>query len=148
MKGERALYTVPELVKILGLSTENQVRNRIEAIRDLLAGDIRRGPNNQILISEQGLSLLRSLQALCETGHTLKQASNILRYQAEREEESFAEEPDDTERKREKQDETGWRALVEHLAAQVRSLEQRLAALEARRPREERPWWLNGPWGE
>jgi len=148
MKGERALYTVPELVKILGLSTENQVRNRIEAIRDLLAGDIRRGPNNQILITEQGLALLRSLQALCETGHTLKQASNILRYQVEKEGESFIEQPGQSEQKREKQDETGWRALVEHLAAQVRSLEQRLTALEAHRAQEERPWWLNGPWGE
>ena len=122
------------------------MRNRIEAIRDLLAADIRRGPNNQILITDQGLTLLRSLQALCETGHTLREASNILRYQAEEKEGSIAETSHETGEKPAEQDGAGWRALVEHLAAQVRALEQRVAALEARRG--ERPWWLNGPWGQ
>jgi len=129
-------------VKILGLSTENQVRNRIEAVRDLLAADIRRGPNNQLLITEQGLALLRSLQALCETGHTLKEASNILRYEIDRKDESLARPGSETGQKLDKQEETGWEALVEHLAAQVRALERRVAALEARRAGEGEPWWL------
>jgi len=139
------LYTIPELVKILGLSTENQVRNRIEAIRDLLAADIRRGPNNQILVTDQGLALLRSLQALCETGHTLREASNILRYEFEQKEESFVGVLDESGQNQERQDEAGWRALVEHLAAQVRALEQRVTALEARRGGGEAPWWLRRP---
>ena len=129
-------------MKILGLSTENQVRNRIEAVRDLLAADIRRGPNNQLLITEQGLALLRSLQALCETGHTLKEASNILRYEINRKDESLARPGSETGQKLDKQEETGWEALVEHLAAQVRALERRVAALEARRAGEGEPWWL------
>jgi len=129
-------------VKILGLSTENQVRNRIEAVRDLLAADIRRGPNNQLLITEQGLALLRSLQALCETGHTLKEASNILRYEINRKDERLARPGSETGQKLDKQEETGWEALVEHLAAQVRALERRVAALEARRAGEGEPWWL------
>ncbi len=129
-------------MKILGLSTENQVRNRIEAVRDLLAADIRRGPNNQLLITEQGLALLRSLQALCETGHTLKEASNILRYEINRKDERLARPGSETGQKLDKQEETGWEALVEHLAAQVRALERRVAALEARRAGEGEPWWL------
>lgn len=133
-------------MKILGLSTENQVRNRIEAIRDLLAADIRRGPNNQILITDQGLTLLRSLQALCGSGHTLKKASNIMRYEHEQETKSFIEDVSETGGKLRKQDETGWRALVEHLAAQVRALEQRVADLEARQHGQaHQPWWLRRP---
>ena len=133
------MYTVPELVRILGLSTENQVRNRIEAIRDLLAADIRRGPNNQLLITERGLDALRALQELCEIGHTLKEASNILRYRFDQEAKSGIpavgkSRPDPDE---------GWRELVVHLAEQVRGLEQRLAALEVRLQggRGQAPWW-------
>jgi len=77
------MYTVGELVSLLRLSTENQVRNRIEAIRDLLLPHLRRGPNNQLLLTDEGLRLLYDLQALCETGHTLKEAANILRFKAE-----------------------------------------------------------------
>lgn len=139
------MHTVPELVKLLGLSTENQVRNRIEAVRDLLAASLRRGPNNQILVTADGVGVLRDLQALCETGHTLTDAANILRYRHEREEHvvtgvssGIASNKD----KREGSPETGWQALVEHLAAEVRDLAGRVAALEAAR-REGGPasWW-------
>ena len=111
-------------------------------MRDLLAADIRRGPNNHLLITEHGLAMLRSLQALCETGHTLKEASNILRYEIDRKDESLARPGSETEQKPDKREETGWEALVEHLAAQVRALERRVAALEARRAGEGGPWWL------
>ena len=133
------MYTIPELVRILGLSTENQVRNRIEAIRDLLAADIRRGANNQLLITERGLDTLKALQELCETGHTLKEASNILRYRADQEATNAVQamgksRPDPDE---------GWRELVVHLAEQVRALERRLTALEARLQGGggQAPWW-------
>lgn len=137
------MYTIPELMKLLGLSTENQVRNRIDAIRDLLVADIRRGPNNQILITDRGLALLRSLQSLCETGHTLKEASNILRYDVEQEFKIGSQASGESGEMLVKPDETGWKALVEHLAAQVRELERRVAALEARRAGEGEPWWLS-----
>ena len=73
------MHTIPNLRKALGLTTANQVRNRIEAIKDLLAGDLRRGPNNQILVSDAGLDLLRRLQELYDSGLTLTEASEILR---------------------------------------------------------------------
>ncbi|RLE28705.1 hypothetical protein DRJ54_06060 [Candidatus Acetothermia bacterium] len=118
------------------------MRNRIEAVRDLLAADIRRGANNQLLITERGLDTLKALQELCETGHTLKEASNILRYEINRKDERLARPGSETGQKLDKQEETGWEALVEHLAAQVRALERRVAALEARRAGEGEPWWL------
>ncbi len=73
------MYTIVSLRKALGLTTANQVRNRIEAIKDLLAGDLRRGPNNQILVSDSGLKLLQRLQDLYDSGLTLAEASEILR---------------------------------------------------------------------
>lgn len=140
------MHTVPELVTLLGLSTENQVRNRIEAIRDLLLGSLRRGPNNQILVTEEGLRLLRDLQALCETGHTLTEASNLLRYKTQRDDEKISAGSSTLahrEAKPNQTEEAGWAALVEHLAAEVRELAQRVAALEAASHRSGPPpaWW-------
>lgn len=140
------MHTVPELVTLLGLATENQVRNRIEAVRDLLIGTLRRGPNNQILVTQDGLRLLRDLQALCETGHTITEAANIIRYRAAQEEMTITGvspalaanvlKPDAA-------DGGGWRSLLEHLAAEVRDLAGRVAALEAaeRRAQPSAGWW-------
>lgn len=140
------MHTVPELVLLLGLSTENQVRNRIEAVRDLLLGSLRRGPNNQILLSDEGLGLLRDLQALCETGHTLAEASNILRFRADKNDDKLVGGSPSLVRYEAKPNEAepgGWPALVEHLAAEVRGLAGRVAALEAaaRRDAPGAAWW-------
>ncbi|MGQ9699864.1 MAG: hypothetical protein ACUVQS_02200 [Candidatus Bipolaricaulaceae bacterium] len=142
------MYTVRELVSILGVASENQVRNRIEAIRDLLLPHLRRGPNNQLLLSEAGLTLLRDLQALCETGHTLKEAADILRFRFELKEERISrvqEESGQNQEKRGGPKEEGWQALVEHLAAEVRDLAERVRALEARVQAQTRQtaWWEN-----
>jgi len=140
------VYTVRELVAVLGVSTENQVRNRIEAIRDLLLPHLRRGPNNQILLTEEGLRLLKDLQALCETGHTLKEAANILRFHVESTLKKAEEDSDKTginQEKPEKGQDEGWKALVEHLVAEVRDLAERVRALEARLQAHTRQtaWW-------
>lgn len=143
------MHTVPELVGLLGLSTQNQVRNRIEAVRDLLAGFLRRGPNNQLLVTDGGLALLRDLQALCEAGHTLTEAANILRYRFQQDETKLVAtspgmsqdrvKPDQSRATGRGEDGVRW---VEHLAAQVRELAARVAALEAelRRGRQG-VWW-------
>ena len=73
------MHTISTLRRTLGLSTDNQVRNRIERIKDLLSEHIRRGPNNQIFLTDAGLGLLRQLQELYDTGLTLAEASNVLR---------------------------------------------------------------------
>ena len=72
------MHTISDLRKHLGLSTANQVRNRIEAIKDALSLHLRRGPNNQILVSDGGLALLRQLQDLHDSGLTLTEASAIV----------------------------------------------------------------------
>lgn len=140
------MYTVRELVSLLGLSTENQVRNRIEAIRDLLLPYLRRGPNNQLLLTEEGLRLLRELHVLCETGHTLKEASNILRFKAEKNEEIVLAASNESGKKPVKDEggpQEGWRVLLEHLAQEVRDLSERVRLLEARVLSKEAqmPWW-------
>ncbi|HAZ30153.1 TPA: hypothetical protein DCY65_01085 [Candidatus Acetothermia bacterium] len=141
------MHTVTELVKLLGLSTENQVRNRIEAVRDLLLADLRRGPNNQILVTADGVGTLRDLQALCETGHTLTDAAHILRYRRDRDEEKITGATPGLRQDKvipaETTPDTGWRALVEHLAAEVQALSQRVAALEAASQRSagQAAWW-------
>jgi len=73
------MHTISMLRRTLGLSSDNQVRNRIERIKDLLAEHIRRGPNNQIFLTDIGLDLLKQLQELYDTGLTLAEASHVLR---------------------------------------------------------------------
>jgi hypothetical protein len=73
------MHTISSLRKALGLTTTNQVRNRIEAVRDVLGPHLRRGPNNQILLSDDGLTLLRQLQELYDSGLTMTEASGVMR---------------------------------------------------------------------
>ncbi len=73
------MHTIASLRKSLGLTTMNQVRNRIEAVRDVLEPHLRRGPNNQILLTDDGLALLRQLQELYDSGLRMGEASDVLR---------------------------------------------------------------------
>jgi len=73
------MHSISNLRQTLGLTSANQVRNRIEAIKDLLLSHIRRGPNNQILLTDAGVELLRRLQELYDSGLTMAEASEILR---------------------------------------------------------------------
>jgi len=73
------MHTISMLRRALGLSSDNQVRNRMERIKDLLSEHIRRGPNNQIFLTDPGLELMRQFQELYDTGLTLAEASQVLR---------------------------------------------------------------------
>ncbi len=73
------MYTINDLRKALGLTTNNQIRNRIDAIKDLLYPHLRRGSNNQILVTDAGLVLLRQLQELYDSGLRISEASSVLR---------------------------------------------------------------------
>jgi len=72
------MHSITTLRTELGLTTTNQVRNRIEAVKDLLHDQIRRGPNNQILLTDEGLELLRRLQELYDSGLTISEASGVM----------------------------------------------------------------------
>ena len=73
------MHSINSLRQTLGLTSANQVRNRIDAIKDLLLAHIRRGPNNQILLTDEGAALLQQLQELHDSGLTMTEASDIVR---------------------------------------------------------------------
>ncbi len=77
------MQTLNELRATLGIGSLNQIRNRIDAIRDQLRPYMKRGPNNQILIEDEGVRLLQLLQELHDTGLTIKEASKIIETNAE-----------------------------------------------------------------
>ena len=139
------MHSINSLRQTLGLTSANQVRNRIEAIKDLLIAHIRRGPNNQILLTDAGAELLRRLQELHDSGLTMTEASEVLRssiYKKEVTGECVSRRiaANDT-----KPDQTPplVAALREELAflrRRVAYLEQRLQS-EGEAPREPAPWW-------
>ncbi|MGB2982513.1 MAG: hypothetical protein WBC63_01470 [Candidatus Bipolaricaulia bacterium] len=77
------MHTIGSLRKTLDLATTNQVRNRIDAIKDVLTDSLRRGPNNQILLTDEGVGILRRLQELYDSGLTMKEASEVIRATAQ-----------------------------------------------------------------
>lgn len=77
------MHTIGSLRKTLDLATTNQVRNRIDAIKDVLTDSLRRGPNNQILVTDEGVEILRRLQELYDSGLTMKEASEVIRATAQ-----------------------------------------------------------------
>lgn len=139
------MHTISSLRQTLGLTSANQVRNRIEAIKDLLVAHTRRGPNNQILLTDAGAELLRRLQELYDSGLTINEASDVLRSKLYKENitpppvsRRFTErdtKPDRTE------------ALLASLREQVVLLRQRVDQLERRLelssppPHQPAPWW-------
>jgi hypothetical protein len=140
------MHSINSLRQTLGLTSANQVRNRIEAIKDLLIAHIRRGPNNQILLTDAGAELLRRLQELHDSGLRMTEASEVLRatiykkdvteYPVSRRLTSNDTKPDQTA--------TFIAALREDLAflrQRVAYLEQRLLS-EGAPEHEQPPWWF------
>ncbi len=138
------MHTIGDLRKSLGLATDNQVRNRIEAIKDLLYPHLRRGPNNQILVAESGVALLRELQELCDSGLTITQASDILTSKAYMNNTTAHEVSLGLPRNTTNQDDT--EIVIELLRDEIAFLRQQVKYLEAQqadvRPkRENQLWW-------
>ncbi len=143
------MYTIVDLKKALGLATTNQVRNRIEAIKDVLSADLRRGPNNQILVTEAGLETLRGLQALCDSGLRMAEASEIIVNKKLLNDSSYIGRTDPFARDEAKPNAPlpalGIEAAAT-LAAQVEFLRERVASLERASAvrggeRQARAWW-------
>jgi len=138
------MHSVNSLRTTLGLTSANQVRNRIEAIKDLLLPHIRRGPNNQILLTDDGADLLRRLQELHDSGLTMTEASDIVRSSAYKDSRvDFPVSP------RSALNATKPDATAELLAAmreELTVLRRQLASLESRLPLRSEPdpagsWW-------
>ena len=132
------MHTIASLRRALGLQTTNQVRNRIDAIKDVLADHLRRGPNNQILLTDDGLETLRQLQELYDSGLTITEASDVLRVKTykktiERKPETSGFAPNDTKPSKSA-------GLVAQLREEIAFLRERVAFLEARTSLEGGDW--------
>ncbi len=139
------MHSISSLRQTLGLTSANQVRNRIEAIKDLLIAHIRRGPNNQILLTDAGAELLRRLQELHDSGLTMTEASEILRasiYKKDAVEVPVSQRSLQIDTKPDQTD-----SLIAALREEVAFLRQRLLQLEEQRhaertvDRDPPPWW-------
>ena len=144
------MHTISMLRRTLGLSSDNQVRNRIERIKDLLSEHIRRGPNNQIFLTNPGLDLMKQLQELYDTGLTLAEASQVLRttsetYGSSSRSVSSGSPPNGT------QPSQSTSNLASALQKELALLRTHIAALEKKlpaslsdnaRPADARPWWI------
>ncbi len=139
------MHSINSLRQSLGLTSANQVRNRIEAIKDLLLPHTRRGPNNQILLADDGADLLRRLQELHDSGLTMTEASEVLRAKVYNQNHSTTSVSPRFVPRDAKPDQTALliASLREELAflrQHVATLEQRLQA-QADTPHEAAPWW-------
>lgn len=139
------MHSINNLRQTLGLTSANQVRNRIEAIRDLLYAHIRRGPNNQILLTDAGAELLRRMQELHDSGLTMTEASEVLRAKLykQRTRETSVSQPLAPNVAKPDQGDSAIAALREELGSlrrRVAYLERRIQSL-AESPREPPPWW-------
>jgi len=142
--GVSDMHTISDLRKLLGLSTANQVRNRIEAIKDVLAYHLRRGPNNQILVSDGGLELLRQLQELYDSGLTLTEASAIIQSSAHKSEYTMPSVSSGFTQKKTNMEEQN--ELIAALKEEIAFLRQRVAFLESQQQTKQevaapRSWW-------
>jgi len=125
----------------------NQVRNRVEVIKDLLSEHLRRGPNNQILVNEAGVELLRQLQELYDSGLTMTEASSVLRAKADYKEENKTSRRPGLTLNHTKPDHS--ENVIALLKDEITFLRQRIAHLEERLPATPGPpppgngqaWW-------
>ena len=73
------MKSIRQLKDILGLNTIHQTRNRIKAVEEVIQPYVKRGENNEILVSEDGITILTKLQDLYESGLLLGEAADVVR---------------------------------------------------------------------
>ena len=73
------MKSVRQLKDILGLNTVHQTRNRIKAVKSVIEPYMKRGENNEILIGDEGITILTKLQDLYESGLLLSEAAEVIR---------------------------------------------------------------------
>ena len=147
------MHTISMLRRTLGLSSDNQVRNRIERIKDLLSEHIRRGPNNQIFLTNPGLDLMKQFQELHDTGLTLAEASQVLRASSHLSDSSNRSISSGSRLNETKRNETAsdlTSAATSTLIEEMAQIRTHLAALQKQLPSsrddenpsaEDSPWW-------
>lgn len=140
------MQTISSLRKTLGLSTTNQVRNRIEAIKDVLFDHLRRGPNNQILVADSGVDLLRQLQELYDSGLTMAEASDVMRAKADIKSKkqpavSSRSAPNQLKPMEDRRLVSALQDEISFLRARVKQMEERLVSHAEGAPSNSPGWW-------
>ncbi len=82
------MKSVRQLKEVLGLNTIHQTRNRIKAVKEVIQPYVKRGENNEILVGEEGVAILKELQDLYESGLLLGEAADVVRSEYISEEDS------------------------------------------------------------
>lgn len=73
------MKSVRQIKDILGLDTIHQARNRIKAVEEVIQPYMKRGENNEILVGQEGISVLSKLQDLYESGLLLSEAAEVIK---------------------------------------------------------------------
>jgi hypothetical protein len=73
------MKSVRQIKDILGLDTIHQARNRIKAVQEVIQPHMKRGENNEILVGQEGISVLSKLQDLYESGLLLSEAAEVIK---------------------------------------------------------------------
>jgi len=146
------MYTIKELADHVGLST-SQVRRRLRACDGLV--EKRRGTDNRILVSHNGLEVLKQLENHRKTGMTTEQAVEKIKSELEKDSEKPEDGPDKAretteklvaikaENRRLKEENSFLKNQIEKKDTQIQQL---LPAVQEKEKPEASPWELFKNW--
>jgi len=120
------MYSINELEGILGY-TSDQIRLRLEKLKPILTETVRRGKNNKILVTDNGLEILRRAKQLEERGIPLNEIPEKLENEMDQSEEQTSAKSTETDRN-----------LVEEKNKRIEDLQDRIEELK-----EDKRYWRN-----
>lgn len=153
------MYSIDDLKDILGY-TSDQLRLRIKKLKPILAETVRRGENNKILVTGDGLEILRRAKQLEESNIPLNEIPGKLEEELGQTEETASAHSTETDRnlveeknkriedlkdriKELKEDKQYWRGQAEEL--QQKLITGEVEGEDKKKP-EESPWKLLKNW--
>lgn len=120
------MHSINDLQDILGY-TSDQLRLRIEKLKPILTEAVRRGENNKILVTDNGLEILRRAKQLEESNTPLNQIPDKLEKEMDQNQESASAKSTETDRN-----------LVEEKDKRIKDLQARIEELK-----EDKQYWRN-----
>jgi len=120
------MYSINELEGILGY-TSDQIRLRLEKLKPILTETVRRGKNNKILVTDNGLEVLRRAKQLEERDIPLNEIREKLESEMGQNEEQASAKSTETDRN-----------LVEEKNKRIEDLQDRIEELK-----EDKRYWRN-----
>lgn len=120
------MYSINELEGILGY-TSDQIRLRLEKLKPILTETVRRGKNNKILVTDNGLEILKRAKQLEERDIPLNEIREKLENEMDQSEEQASAKSTETDQN-----------LVEEKNKRIEDLQDRIEEL-----REDKRYWRN-----